>query len=515
MTTIDSVPRDLMRARSIRVSNISKSYGGVPALTDVSIDIVGGSVHSFIGENGAGKSTLGKIISGVTTPDSGTISLDDEVVVLRSPREGLKHGIATIAQELAIVPSLSVIDNIFLGSMSASRVFLDRAKLRHRFDDLCERVGFSLPGGTLAGGLTLADQQKVEIMRGLALSASTLVMDEPTAALSAHEAARLRALMRSLAEAGTTIILISHFLDEVLEVSDNITSLRDGHVVRSGPASAANKNSLIEDMLGRPLSAAYPDKQLTSSDAPVVLEVRNLTAPGVKDCSFSVRAGEIVGIAGLVGAGRSELCRAIFRDTKMSGGSVVINGQTLKGRLPHHSIRRGLSFIPESRKDMGLMLDRSLKENISLTHLSLLQRLGWILGHREEKSVTGMMDSTQVRGAASKMPVRSLSGGNQQKVLFARSLFKRPAVLIADEPTRGVDVGSKRAIYDLLVAQAREGLGVVVVSSELEEVIGLSHRIIVMRAGQIVAEFSGDHIDQQEVLVAAFAANDHEETQAL
>lgn len=487
------------------VTAVSKHYGGVPALSDVSLTIVAGTVHSLVGENGAGKSTLGKIISGVIQPDAGTLSLGGEALSLRSPREALARGIVTIAQELAIVPGLTVVENVYLGVESKTAGFVRRGAARRRFVELARRLNFNLSPDVVAGTLTIADKQKVEIMRALARNASIVIMDEPTAALSSNETESLHEIIRSLAHEGKTVLLISHFLSEVLALSDTITTLRDGRLIRTVDATDATEESLIEGMLGRSLTTAFPSKEHAPAARPVVLEVDHVSASGVNDCSFVLREGEILGVAGLVGAGRSELARAIFRDARVSSGHVRISGSELSGRSPVQSIRRGLVMIPESRKEMGLLTGRSVKENISLSRLDLVSRFGWIIGARERRRVADVMSRVTVKAASMRTPVSMLSGGNQQKLLFARSVMCSPTVLIADEPTRGVDVGSKRAIYDLLVELAAAGMGVIVISSELEEVLGLAHRVLVMRHGRIVSELTGDDMNEQAVLAAAFA----------
>jgi rhamnose transport system ATP-binding protein len=486
------------------VTGVSKRYGGVPALTDVSLTIAAGTVHALVGENGAGKSTLGKIISGVIQPDDGTVSLGGAPITLKSPREAMSHGIITIAQELAIVPGLTVAENVYLGDEPRTAGFVRRRESRRRLRELATRVGFDLSPDWQAGSLSIADQQKVEILRALSRNASIVIMDEPTAALSGNETAALHEIIRSLAREGKSVVLISHFLSEVLALADTITTLRDGKHIRTVAAKDANEETLIEGMLGRSLTTAFPVKVTVDRASPSVLEVEHLDAPGIKDCSFVLREGEILGIAGLVGSGRSELARAIFRDTKVSGGTVRLGGTNLDGRSPSRSIRRGLVLIPESRKEMGLLTGRSVKENISLARLDLVSRFGWILGIRERRLVADQMKKVTVKAASMTMPVSMLSGGNQQKLLFARSMMCSPRVLIADEPTRGVDVGSKRAIYDLLVEMAEAGMGVIVISSELEEVLGLAHRVLVMRHGRISTEFSGERMNEQAVLAAAF-----------
>jgi ABC-type sugar transport system ATPase subunit len=511
---IEEAPRssETRTGGDLVVTGMWKRYGGVPALSDVSLTIAPGTVHALVGENGAGKSTLGKIISGVIEPDEGTMSRNGEPLSFKSPRDALANGIVTIVQELAIVPGLTVAENVYLGVEASTAGFVRRRESRRRFRALAKRVGFDLSPDRRAGTLSIADQQKVEIMRALSRNASVVVMDEPTAALSGNETKALYEIIRSLVRDGKSVVLISHFLSEILALADVITTLRDGKLIRTVDAKDATEETLIEGMLGRSLLSAFPEKSIADQEKKVVLEVEHLRAPGVNDCSFVLHEHEILGIAGLVGAGRSELARAIFRDSKVSGGSVRLNGSDLAGHSPSRSIRRGLSFIPESRKEMGLFVGRSVKENISLSRLDLVSRLGWIAGIRERRKVTELMKAVNVRAASIRMPVSMLSGGNQQKLLFARTVMCSPSVLIADEPTRGVDVGSKRAIYDLLTQMAESGMGIVVISSDLEEVLGLAHRVLVMRHGRIITELSGDAMNEQTVLAAAFAEPSSEGT---
>ena len=329
-------------------------------------------------------------------------------------------------------------------------------------------------------------------------------MDEPTAALSAGETEQLHATIRSLVAGGTTIVLISHFLGEVLELSDTVTVLRDGDLIRTAPSSRETERSLVEAMLGRPLTSTFPAKQPPSPDAPALLTVDGVTAPGVDDASFVVRAGEIVGVAGLVGAGRTELARAIFGAAKRSSGRVALADGTELGRSPSRSLSGGLALVPESRKDEGLLFGRSAIENTTLSRLARFARAGVVRRGLERKTARAMLERCDVRGVFG-APVQSLSGGNQQKVLLARTLLCDPQVLIADEPTRGVDVGAKRAIYDFVAEFAGNGRGVILISSELEEVLGLAHRILVMRGGRIVAELADGEMTENAILRAAFA----------
>jgi rhamnose transport system ATP-binding protein len=490
----------------VELASVSKHFGAVRALDAVSLSIARGSIHALVGENGAGKSTLGKIVAGVLAPDDGRLLLDGEPVALRSPREALERGVAMIAQEVNVVAQLTVEENVFLGAEPRGGGFIARRALRRRYEQLAEQAGLRLPATAPAGRLPPAEQQKVEILRALSRDAALIVMDEPTASLGAEETAQLHEIVRSLARAGRTVLLVSHFLREVLALADEVTVLRDGRVVKTAAAAEETEDSLIHAMLGRPLTAAFPPKHGAAADAPAVLTVRDLHAPRVDGVSFTVRAGEIVALAGLVGAGRTELARAVFGAERPTAGTVELApGRTLSGG-PRGRLRAGVAMIPESRTEDGLLLGRSVTENVSLASLEAVSRYGFVRRGAERRRTREALERWTVRAASPGSPVSSLSGGNQQKLLFARMLLCGPRVLVADEPTRGVDVGAKRAIYDLLVSLADEGLGVLLISSELEEVLGLAHRVLVMRAGRIVSELSGEQMTESAVLAAAFEA---------
>jgi simple sugar transport system ATP-binding protein/ribose transport system ATP-binding protein len=489
----------------LELEDVSKHFGGVRALQGVTVAVQRGSVHALVGENGAGKSTLGRIVAGILVPDGGALLLDGAPVSFRSPREALDRGIAAMAQDPSIVPQLTVAENVFLGTEPRRGGFIRRRGLRRAYERLAASAGFELRGETPAGRLRTAEQQKIEILRALSRDATTIVMDEPTAALSAPETVQLHEIVRSLAAAGKTIILISHFLREVLELATVVTILRDGHVIRTAPTSDETEESLVLGMLGRPLTSAFPPKVHPPLDAPVLLSVKNLRAPGVADASFEVRAGEIVGLAGLVGAGRTEVARAIFGAPPPTGGEVTVGRGIALGANPRKSLGAGVVMIPESRKDQGLIFGRSVIENVTLARLGDVSRAGVVRRRVERRVATEMLNRCAVRGASYAAPVRALSGGNQQKVLFARMMLCNPRVVLADEPTRGVDVGAKRAIYDFLIELAEQGLGVVLISSELEEILGLAHRVLVMRRGRIVAELEGEAMTESAILAAAFA----------
>jgi ABC-type sugar transport system ATPase subunit len=485
---------------------IGKRFGGVRALEDVSLSVARGEIHGLVGENGAGKSTLGKIIAGVYTADAGELRIAGRSVHYRSPREALRDGVTIIAQEIALVPELSVLGNVYLGLETGRHGLLDEGALRDRYARLVERAGFDLPGDVPVGVLRLADRQKVEILRALARNAELIVMDEPTAALPADDAEKLFAVIRGLKERGTTIVYVSHFLEEVLALCDTVSVLKDGRLVRSSPTVEERSSSLVAAMLGRSQGLAFPEKSYPPGDAPVVLTVRDLACGGfVRGVSFDVRAGEIVGLAGLVGSGRSEVARAIFGAERREGGRVELDGRPLDVRSPHGAVQAGLAMVPESRKEQGLIMERSVIENVTLPHLGSVSRAGVVSSARELARTEELINDVDIRTERPQARVLTLSGGNQQKVLFAKWLSRRPRLLIADEPTRGIDVGAKRAVYELLHSLAASGIPVLLISSEHEEVIGLAHRVLVMRQGQLVSHFDGRTVTEDEVLAAAFA----------
>ena len=487
----------------LELTGISKRFGAVRALQDVSLTIRRGSIHALVGENGAGKSTLGKIIAGVIAPDHGQMSVSGTPVAFRSPREALARGVAVIAQELTIVPTLTVAENVLLGSEPRMAGFVRGRELRRRYEAIAETAGFALPGDRLASELRTAQQQQVEILRALACDAELIVMDEPTAALSAREAAHLHEIIRSLGAAGRTVVFVSHFLGEVLELSDSVTVLRDGQHVQTGPAQGQTHDRLVTAMLGRTLDATFPARA-PAPRSEVVLDVRDLHGPGVDGVSLTVHAGEIVGVAGLVGAGRTELARTIYGAAPTHAGEVRLGDGTVLRGGTRSRLRAGVAMIPESRKEEGLLMLRSITENASLASLPDYCRAGFVGGRRERRETHQLLDRWGVRSGGYASPVGTLSGGNQQKVMFARTLLCRPTVLVADEPTRGVDIGAKRAIYDLLSELVGEGMGVILISSEVEELLGMANRVVVMRRGRVVRELAGDAMTESAILAAAF-----------
>jgi len=478
----------------------------VRALSDVDLRIARQSIHALVGENGAGKSTLAKILAGVVRPDDGELLVDGRTVAYRSPRDALVDGITIITQEPTLVPHRSVIENVFLGVESSAGGVVDERGNARRFARLVSDTGIELPPRRLARSLRVADQQKVEILRAIVRNARLIVMDEPTSALTLDESDRLFGLVRRLQEFGTTIVYVSHFLDEVLEVAETVTVLRDGRVVRTAQAAEETPQRLVSAMLGRSVDLTFPDKEPPPPDSPVVLSARGLSRPpAIRDVSLDVRAGEIVGLAGLVGSGRSEVARALFGADRLDAGTVELEGKPFRIRSPRAAIRRGVVMLPEDRKSQGLLMLRSILDNVTLPHLDSVSKAGVVSTQAERRQAGELVESLDVRTRSKKARVSTLSGGNQQKVLFARWLFRTPKVFIADEPTRGVDVGAKLAIYNLIHDLAKEGIAVLLISSEHEELLGLAHRILVMRAGRVVAEFDGESISEDAVLHAAFA----------
>jgi simple sugar transport system ATP-binding protein/ribose transport system ATP-binding protein len=487
------------------VRGVSKRFGGVQALTDINLGIARGSIHALVGENGAGKSTLGKIIAGVHRPDDGELWIKGQKVNYRSARDALADGVTLIAQEPTLVPHRSVLENVFLGVEDTVAGVVEQRKLARRYEELVAESGIELPPKKLARTLRVADQQKVEILRAIARQARFVIMDEPTSALTRDEADRLFELVRNLQASGTTIVYVSHFLPEVLGLADTVSVLRDGKLIKTSGAEGETPDSLVTAMLGRTIGLAFPDKEPPPAEAPVVLSVQDLGCPpGVNGVSFEIRAGEIVGLAGLIGSGRSEVARAIFGADVAREGTVVVDGVQLRARSPRQAIARRVVMLPEDRKGQGLLMLRSILDNITLPHLDEVSELGVVRSRTANARANELISQLQVRTRSPKAAVNTLSGGNQQKVLFAKWLFDPPLVFIADEPTRGVDVGAKAAIYALIKSLAAEGIAVLLISSEHEELLGLAHRVLVMRGGRIVAEFDEAGMNEDAVLHAAF-----------
>lgn len=491
----------------VELRAVAKQFGGVQALCDIDLVIRRGAIHALVGENGAGKSTLGKLIAGVHSPSGGELLVEGQRRQYSSPHHALADGVTIIEQELALLPRRSVLDNVLLGRAPSRATVVDRRAARRLFETVLDEAGFDLRADTLVADLGLADRQKVEILRAVAREARLIVMDEPTATLSRNESQVLFGLIRHLRDKGTTIVYVSHFLEEVLALADTVTVLRDGRLVRTAVTAEETEGSLVQGMLGRSLSTTFPEHRPVDADAPMLCSVRGLSRPpAFDDISFDVRAGEIIGLAGMVGSGRSEIARAISGSDRGAKGTVYLDGAVVPRRRPSDTIAAGIAMVPESRKDQGLVMIRSIAENITLTEPRAVSSHAVIHRRREEARTRDLIDRVGIRAPGPSVPVGELSGGNQQKVLFAKWLSRAPRLLIADEPTRGVDVGSKLMIYELLTSLAASGVGVLMISSELGELIGTCHRLLVVRSGRIVREFGRSEFSEESVLAAALGA---------
>jgi rhamnose transport system ATP-binding protein len=487
----------------LALEGVSKSFGAVRALRGVSLQLFAGEAHALAGENGAGKSTLIKALAGVHRPDEGTVLLDGEPVVFHGPADARDAGVAVIYQEPTLFPDLSVAENIFMGRQprrSLGRV--DHRAVRGATADLFRRLGVDLDPDQPARGLSIADQQLVEIAKALSFDARVLIMDEPTAALTGSEVARLFGVVRTLREEGAAILFISHRLEEVFALCQRVTTLRDGAWIASEPVEDLSEDDLIRRMVGRDLDELYPKTPAEVGE--VALSVRRLTREGVfTDVSFEVRSGEIVGLAGLVGAGRSEVARAVFGVDRWDGGEVEVAGKPLKPGAPSLAMAAGLALVPEDRRAQGLVMGMSIERNIGLTGLRVTSRAGVMNRGSERSRAVDWAVRLQVKYARLADVVGTLSGGNQQKVVLAKWLATSPTVLIVDEPTRGIDVGTKAEVHRLLSQLAGQGVAVLMISSDLPEILGMADRVLVMHEGRIAAEIPRAEATEQSVVAAA------------
>jgi rhamnose transport system ATP-binding protein len=491
----------------LAVTHATKSFGAVAAVGDASIELYAGEAHALVGENGAGKSTLVKMLAGVHQPDSGTITIDGEAVTLASPAAARDAGVAVIYQEPTMFPDLDIAENVFMGRMpTRSGGRLDRDSMREQVVSVLEMLDVRLDPGRAARGLSIADQQIVEIAKALTLDARVLVMDEPTAALSAAEVDRLVRVVETLRERGAAILFISHRLEEVFRVCQRVTVMRDGRSVMSQPVAGLTSDELVRAMVGRDLE----QRELLDRGAvgDVVLSVKRLTREGkFVDISFELHSGEIVGLAGLVGAGRTEIAEAIFGIERYDAGSVELAGQSLKNGSPTAAMRAGVALVPEDRRQHGLVMDESIERNVVLASLASVTRRGLIAAGLSRATSSSWLERLQVKYGRLTDSVSTLSGGNQQKVVLAKWLSRAPRVIIVDEPTRGIDVGTKAEVHRLLQSLASEGVAVLVISSELPEVLLLSDRILVIREGRLVEEIAGADATEESVIAAAAGAS--------
>ncbi|MFC4115405.1 sugar ABC transporter ATP-binding protein [Nonomuraea zeae] len=481
---------------------VSKAFGAVQAVREVSLDLFPGEAHALAGENGAGKSTLVKILSGVHRPDSGRILLDGEPVEFGGPADAQRAGVAVIYQEPTLFPDLSVMENIFMGRQPRSRLGIDRRAMRASAAELFAGLGVRLDPDQPARGLSIADQQLVEIAKALSLRARVLVMDEPTAALSGKEVARLFGVAKALREQGCALLFVSHRLEEMFELCQRVTTLRDGAFVASDLISGITPDDLVRRMVGRDLDALFPKQETDAGE--VALQVRRLTREGAfTDVSFEVRRGEIVALAGLVGAGRSEVARAVFGIDRWDAGSVEVDGRRLRPASPTAAMAAGLALVPEDRRQQGLVMDLSIERNIGLAGLAAVRRGPLISRPAERERARDWAVRLRLKFGRLTDPVNVLSGGNQQKVVLAKWLARKPSVLIVDEPTRGIDVGTKAEVHRLLSELAAGGVAVLMISSELPEVLGMADRVLVMHEGRLVAEIGRAEATEESVMAAA------------
>jgi rhamnose transport system ATP-binding protein len=487
----------------LALRGVSKSFGAVAALQDVQLELSGGEAHALVGENGAGKSTLVKVLAGVHQPDAGTVELDGRPIAFAGPADARSAGIAVIYQEPTLFPDLSVAENIFMGRQPLRGLRrVDSAAMRRRTVELFDRLGVHLDADRPARGLSIADQQLVEVAKALSFDARVLVMDEPTAALSGREVERLFAVTRALRDGGVAVLFISHRLDEVFTLCQRVTVMRDGRWVSTDPVTDLTVEELVRRMVGRAVSSLYP--KLPAEVGEPRLEVRKLTRAGYfADISFTVRSGEIVALAGLVGAGRSEVARAVFGIDRYDSGEVLVSGQRLAPGSPAAAIAAGLALVPEDRRQQGLVMELSVERNATLPRRWPLSRLGLLSGGSERRSTRDWAGRLKVKAARLTDPVSTLSGGNQQKVVLAKWLSIEPRVLVVDEPTRGIDIATKAEVHRLLSSLAADGVAVLMVSSELPEVLGMADRVLVMHEGRLAADIARDRADEESVMLAA------------
>jgi inositol transport system ATP-binding protein len=497
------------RAMLLRMSGITKSFPGVRALDGVDLEVGAAEIHAFIGENGAGKSTLLKVLSGATAPDAGTIDLGGERVAFASPRDAQASGVVTIYQEFSLAPDMTVAENVFIGREPGSRFFVSNRRLEEQTLALARRIGLDRSPRALVRDLSVAEQQLVEIARALSMKSRLIVMDEPTSALSRAEVQKLFAIIRSLQRDGISTIFVTHRLEEVFEICDSYTVLRDGRHVGRGSVADATLDGIIRLMVGRELGLLAP-RDGTFATKEVAFEAVGLSRRRkssdasmieLHDVSLAVHRGEILGIAGLVGAGRTETARAILGADRLDSGQISVDGTALRIASPRDAIRHGIGLVPEDRKQQALFLELAIRTNMSIAAHDRISSLGvFISADKEDALVEEYRQLLNIRMASPDQAVGNLSGGNQQKVVLARWLALRPKVLIVDEPTRGIDVGAKVEVHNLLFQMAASGIAIIVISSELPEVLALADRIVLMRAGRVSGEITRTEATQEKLM---------------
>lgn len=484
----------------VEMSNISKAFSGISALNKAELRINEGEVHALMGENGAGKSTLMKILCGVYIADSGDIKVDGRNIHIKKPKHAQQYGITMIHQELNLIPGLTVMENMYLGREPINKFgFIDKKKLSQEAQGILNQLGVNINLMTKVGELSVGAQQMVEIAKALTTNSKVLIMDEPTAALSEREAEKLFKVVENLTNNGVAIIYISHRMEEVFKICHKITVMRDGQYVGTKSIEDTNFDEVVRMMAGRELTERFPKKTYKIGDE--LFKVEDLNREGIlKKVSFKVSAGEVLGIAGLMGAGRTELARAIFGIDKVDDKKVFLEGKQLNIKNPTDSIKAGIALITEDRKHQGLVLDLSIKENFALPNLKRLSKYGFIDREQENREIDQYIKTLKIKTSSREKQVKFLSGGNQQKVVLAKWLAIEPKVIILDEPTRGVDVAAKAEIYNIINMLAAKGKAIIMISSELPEVLGMSDRILVMHEGQIKLDISAEQATQEEII---------------
>ena len=485
----------------LEIKGIEKSFSGVKVLNNVDFELCKGEIHALVGENGAGKSTLMNIISGVVKKDKGEVIYDGRVVDFQSTREAHEAGISFIHQEFSLLSYLTVAQNIFLGNEPTNKLGLvNKKELNKRAKEVLKKTSTQLDVNIKVNEISAAQKQLVEIAKAISLDANIIIMDEPTSSLTETEIETLFKIMEELSNEGKSIIFISHKLDEVLKITDRVTVLRDGVIIGTEQTEKLDIDKIIKQMIGRNLDSMFSKSEHTVSEK--YLEVINASGNRFNEVSFYAKKGEVLGFAGLVGAGRTELIRGVFGADKLTSGDIYLNQKKIKMKSPDIAIKHGLGLIPEDRKEQGLILDMNINNNINLVSLRNLKSLGLINEKDKVKRSKEMVESLQVKSSSLFNKVRSLSGGNQQKVVIAKWLLQKPNIIILDEPTRGIDVGSKAEIYSLVDELAQSGITIIVISSEMTELMGMCDRIYVLKNGKINGEFYKDEITEQNIMEA-------------
>lgn len=485
----------------LELRNITKRYPGVTALDDVSMTFKQGGIHALMGENGAGKSTLIKIISGAIKPNEGIICFDGKEYTHMTPAVSNQLGIGVIYQEFNLVPSLTVTENVFLGQKIGGRALPDFKEMKRRATELFKDLGVAIDVDEAVGRLSVAKQQLVEIAKAVGQEAKLLIMDEPSAAIAQSEVDNMLKIARRLKEKGVTIIYISHRINEIFQIADTVTILRDGKYIDTMPLSAVSRKDLIRLMVDRELSETFPERNIIPGEA--MLDVKDLCGNGNFDINFTLHKGEILGIAGLVGAGRTELAKVLFGTARMESGTISIRGQRAKIRTPRQAVSHGIGLIPEDRKNEGGFLEYSILWNVSIMSMPRLSKFSIILKKEETRLSRHYVDLLHIKTPSYDQLLKNLSGGNQQKVVLAKVLAAQTDIIIFDEPTRGIDIGAKHEIYRLMNELVSSGVSIIMISSEMEELIGMSDRILVMREGRITGVVEKPDFDQDYILELA------------